>query len=164
MAVRMTWLRIDDKFCKHEKIEHLSDRAFRLHVSALCLCADELTDGRISERALRQLAALVRMSSSAKYVTELIAANLWSVHDRGGWKINDYLDYNPSSTKVKEDRARNARRQNEWRGRNAQSNALRNDVSNADHNAAPSRPQPEDSKYGSLYDAEVLDITIGRAI
>ena len=82
----MTWFRIDDEFCEHEKIEHLSDRAFRLHVSALCLCSRLLTDGRVSETNLKKLSAGLSTGHVTRYVTELVTARLWALHPKGGWK------------------------------------------------------------------------------
>ena len=164
----MSWLKIDDGFFEHEKIEELSHAAFRLHVGGLCLCARLLTDGRVSESNLRKVATAGRISSVKKYVEELVAARLWSAHPRGGWKIKDYLDYNPSSVQVKEQRQRNAERQ----ARHRVSNAVTNGVSNA----APSRPllntknqdhlTPTDTHYvgDALEQIEALKAKIGREI
>lgn len=164
----MSWLKIDDGFFEHAKIEELSHAAFRLHVGGLCFCARLLTDGRVTESNLRKIAAAGRISSVRKYVDELVDARLWSEHPRGGWKIKDYLDYNPSSIQVKEQRRRNAERQARHRG----SNGVTNSVSNS----APSRPQvntknqdhvtPTDSHYdeGALAQIKALAERIGRAV
>lgn len=113
----MTWVRLDDGFCEHEKIVGLSDRAFRLHVSALCHCGRLLTDGRVTSSHLRVLAGLLSMRNIHKVVDELIAARLWATNDDGSHRINDYLDYNPSSVRVKEERDRKARNQQSYRDR-----------------------------------------------
>jgi hypothetical protein len=132
----VSWLRIDDGFANHEKVAGLTHQAFRLHVSALCLCARDLTDGRISDTNLRALAAGLRINGP-RYTQELADARLWSPHtSKGGWKIKDYLDYNPSSTKVKEQRKRNAERQARH-----QSIHRTNAVSDGVTNTAPS-PTP----------------------
>ena len=139
----MPWLRIDDGFTEHEKVEGLSDRAFRLHVHALCLCARLLTDGRVSDTNLGKLAAALHTRDVTRYVAELVGARLWSAHNRGGYKIKDYLDYNPSSIKVKEQRERNASRQRDSRAKrhavtNTVTNAVTNAVSHAGSHTAPS--------------------------
>ena len=146
----MTWLKIDDGFCEHEKIENLSDRAFRLHLAALCLCARLLTDGRVSESNARKLAAGIRMGNVHRYVDELVNARLWSSHNKGGWRIKDYLDYNPSSIKVKEMRARNA-------GRQARYQQLHNAVSDGATNDAPSRT-PVNTKNQDHKEPELRDV------
>lgn len=122
----MTWLRIDDAFFEHEKIEDLSHAAFRLHVGGLCLCARLLTDGRVTEPNLKKIAAAGRIASPKRYAQELVDARLWSLHPRGGWRIKDYLHYNPSSEQVKESRRKAAERQAKWRGNHARSNGVTN--------------------------------------
>lgn len=151
----MTWLKIDDGFCEHEKVEALSHPAFRLHVAGLCLCARLLTDGRVSESNLRKLGAGVRVNPK-RYVEELVEARLWFPHAKGGWRIKDYLDYNPSSVKVKEQRARNADRQARYQQRT-------NGVSNGVSNAAPSRP-PVNTKNQDHNEPELRDVDALRKI
>lgn len=110
----MTWLKIDDKFAEHSKVIGLSSPAFRLHVAAMCRCAAHLTDGRVTERDVRILMPVCGLSTWKRYVNELISAGLW-ITEAHGWNINDYLDYNPSSVQVKEQRERLARNQKRYR-------------------------------------------------
>lgn len=124
----MTWVKIDDKFVRHHKVQQISDKAFRLHVAALCNCSDMLTDGRVTERDVRMLAPLISATSWKRYVNELISTGLWTV-EAHGWSINDYLDYNPSSVRVREQRERNAARQARHR----------NGVTNGVSHSAPTR-------------------------
>lgn len=130
----MAWLRVDDGFVEHEKIIDLTDKAFRLHMAALCYCSRNLTDGRISPRALKVISAIVG-GNTKKAVADLIQAGLWTLED-DGHAVNDYLDWNPSADKVKADRARNADRQARHR------NAVTNTVTNTVSNGAPSQPLP----------------------
>jgi hypothetical protein len=139
----MSWLRIDDGFAENPKIADLADRTFRLHVVALCYCARNLTDGLVTARALRVLAAIVGVNTVAKNVSQLVDAGLWMPLDGGDYTIKDYLEYNPTAEKVKEERARNAARQRKHRDeRNEGGNALRNGVTNT----APARPLPLEQK------------------
>jgi hypothetical protein len=46
----MPYLALDDNFAHNPKVR-LTDRAFRLHVVALCHCSQHLTDGFVSESA-----------------------------------------------------------------------------------------------------------------
>lgn len=109
----MPWVRLDDRFPSHRKVALLSDRAFRLHVSAICWCAENLTDGHIADRELPLVARLRNVKATAKQLED---AGLW---DRGdaGWFIHDYLDYNPSRDQVLAERKKNAERQERWRRR-----------------------------------------------
>jgi hypothetical protein len=111
----MSWVRLDDRFPSHRKVALLSDRAFRLHVSALCWCAENLTDGHVGERELPLVARLRNLQAAAK---ELVDAGLWDRVD-GGWLVHDYLDYNPSRDQVLAERKKNAERQERFRRRKA---------------------------------------------
>lgn len=92
----------------------LSDRAFRLHVAALCFCARNLTDGELAERAVRMLSA--SCAASKKHVTELVDAGLWVKRDDRVFEVKDFLDYNPPASKVKEEREKARARMSRVRG------------------------------------------------
>jgi hypothetical protein len=109
----MPWVRLDDRFPSHRKVALLSDRAFRLHVSAICWCAENLTNGHIADRELPLIARLRNVKATAKQLED---AGLWDRSD-GGWFIHDYLDYNPSRDQVLAERKKNAERQERWRRR-----------------------------------------------
>jgi 5-methylcytosine-specific restriction endonuclease McrA len=104
----MSWVRFDDQFPIHRRIESLSDPAFRLHVSAICWCARNLTDGRVSLEDLDS-AVPKTMKRPEKFVTELVRRGAWIKHP-WGWEIHDYLEYQFSKEKVLKERKRNARR------------------------------------------------------
>lgn len=109
----MPWVRLDDRFPSHRKVALLSDRAFRLHVSALCWCSENLTEGKILDRELTVVARVRGTKTAAK---ELEAAGLWD-RIESGWAIHDYLAYNPDRAKVQAEREANAARQQAWRDR-----------------------------------------------
>ncbi|MFF1790796.1 hypothetical protein ACFVX9_30565 [Kitasatospora sp. NPDC058243] len=129
----MPWVKLDDRFPSHRKVVLLSDKAFRLYVSALCWSSENLTEGHVLDRELPVITRIRGAKSAAK---ELEEAGLWDRAD-DGWVIHDYLIYNPDRAKVKEERAANAARQQAWRDRkkaekeerrNGDRNALRNGV------------------------------------
>ncbi|MFF5609303.1 hypothetical protein ACFY65_23430 [Streptomyces cellulosae] len=109
----MPWVKLDDRFPSHRKIALLSDRAFRLHVSAICWCAENLTDGRISDRELALVTRVRGVKTTAKQLED---AGLWD-RTEDGWVIHDYLDYNPSREQVLLERKKNAERQERFRRR-----------------------------------------------
>lgn len=109
----MPWVRLDDRFPSHRKVALLTDRAFRLHVSAICWCAENLTDGRISNRELAVVAHVRNVKATAQQLED---AGLWDRTD-DGWEIHDYLDYNPSREQVIAERKKNAARQEAFRRR-----------------------------------------------
>jgi hypothetical protein len=98
----VSWLKIDDGFGEHEKIIDLSDRSFRLHVVALCYCARNLTDGRLRKRQVAAVCAIT--GATRRNLVELVSAGLWDEYGKDGYRINDYLDYNPPSAEVKQKR------------------------------------------------------------
>lgn len=109
----MPWVRLDDRFPSHRKVATLSDRAFRLHVTAMCWCSENLTEGKILFSELRVIAHVRGINSIAN---ELVNSKLWDKVD-DGWVIHDFLDYNPDREQVEAERARNAARQKAYRER-----------------------------------------------
>ena len=100
----MSWLRIDDHFAENEKIVDLSDRAFRLHVAALCYCARNLTDGKLDSRGIKVSCAIV--AGTKRHISELVEASLWVATPGDKYKIKDFNEYNPTAKQVKIDRAK----------------------------------------------------------
>ena len=149
----MPWVRFDDQYPIHRKVDGLSDAAFRLHTSAVFWCARNLTDGFVSREDLGGVTARVR--TPERFASECVKRGTWhdarepcpslkcpQPVDQDGWRIHDYLDYQPSREQVKRDREASAKRQANWRARrNGSSNAVTNDVSNS----SPSRPAPKEA-------------------
>jgi hypothetical protein len=104
------WVKLDDGFTDHPKMDGLSHGAFRLHVAGLCHAGRTLTDGFVSSSWAPRLMA----DFEPRYVDDLVAAGLWDVAP-GGWAIHDYLAYNPSATEVKAEREKAAKRMRQRR-------------------------------------------------
>lgn len=137
----MPWVKLDDRFPSHRKVALLSDRAFRLHVSAMCWCAENLTDGHIGDRELALVANIRGIKATAKQLED---AGLWDRVD-GGWVVHDYLEYNPSREQVLAERKKNAERQERFRQRKAgkptpPSDGSRNGSSNAVTHGGKTQP------------------------
>lgn len=128
----MPWVKLDDQFPDHTKVIGLSDQAFRLHVTALCYCSAQLTDGRVTPLLTRRLTWFVTDSNAV--TNELVTAGLWE-RDGEDYIIHDYLEYNPSAEQVKNARKANASRQK--RHRNAVTNAKRNALVTASPSPSP---------------------------
>src|SRR4029077_1920977 len=103
------YLALDDRFPDNPKVAALSDRAFRLHVAALCHCAANLTDGLIRDDSnyARKFGGNIR--SYLRITNELCSAGLWAKVD-GGFRIHDYLDWNASAAQIKEKRRKDRAR------------------------------------------------------
>lgn len=169
----MTWLRIDDGFVEHERIEPLTDKAFRLHVTGMCLCARQLTDGFVSDKNVR--VCLLISGATRRNLHQLVAAGLWIPVDSDGansstnYTIRDYLDYNPSAEKVRADRAKAAERMRNVRGNVPPHVRANFGRTSGERSPTPSRPVPKDLKPSFLptptTDAEGLEgLNIGNIL
>lgn len=92
----MPWVKLDDQFPDHAKIAALSSDAFRAHVMAICYSARMLTDGFVPRNTAWMFAG------KARVVQELVP-HLWELAP-GGYRVHDYLDYNPTRAQVMADR------------------------------------------------------------
>ena len=104
------WIKLDDGAANHPKIEALSDGAFRLWIHGLCYAATNLTDGRIpkAEAAGWAFALAMKAGDPAAWeallgeLTEAVegfSAPLWTLEENG-YRIHDFLEYNPSREDV----------------------------------------------------------------
>ncbi len=107
----MPWAKFDDRYPWHRKVRPLSDAAFRLDVSAICWCAENLTDGVIEPE---HLALVSDVKRPQKVAAELVRTGRWHAADHdceacptvapGAHVIHDYLHFNPTREKVERDR------------------------------------------------------------
>ena len=127
----MPYLLIDDGMAENPKVVGLSDKAFRLWITALAYCARNLTDGAISEIALRFSGANSKIDRPKAIAKQLVSAGLWVVTD-DGWQVHDYLEYNPSRAELQAKRELQRERQKRHRSkRNASQSRVTPRVSNA---------------------------------
>lgn len=138
----MAWVKLDDQFPDHPKVDGLSDGAFRLHVSGLCHAGRYLTDGHIPKDRPSRLMANYR----PKFLKELIDSGLW-LQTPDGYMIHAFTEFNKTKAWWEEKRAKDAQRLADWRARNAVGNAVTSEVSNEGGNA---RPVPVPVPGGSL--------------
>ncbi|WP_256789869.1 hypothetical protein [Frankia sp. AvcI1] len=146
----MTWVKLDDGFARNRKIAKLSDGAFRLHVSALCWCAEQLTDGHIAAGELREVSTLTP-TRARRLAGELVKLGVWDVVP-DGWTIHDFLDYNPSRSKVLAEREATARRQQAWRDRHR--NGVTNGVTDPSTDGPPDQNHAENEQKTAETSAE----------
>lgn len=105
----MPYLALDDRFPFNPKVAGISDRAFRLHVVALCHCAAQLTDGLVRDNAKLWANIGGNIRSYTRITSELCSAGLWAKVD-GGFLIHDYLDWNANAAQIKEKRRKDRAR------------------------------------------------------
>jgi len=103
----MAWARLDDRFPNHPKVLALNNAEFRLHVSAICYCCDQLTDGHVASCVPKSLPSAPRAGRLLDAIRNLERVGLWDRTD-DGWIVHDFLDWNPSAEQVKAKKAARA--------------------------------------------------------
>jgi len=148
----MPWARFEDSFPSHRKIVRLSDATFRVHVQAIIWCSRYANDGELTRRELRDVAKPIK--SWGLIVKVLVREGLWEEVD-GGWKIHDYLDYQPSAAQVASDRAAARERQRRYRANgHAVTNGVTKDlVTRESHDPDPTRPEKEEGLLSNVSSA-----------
>src|SRR4051812_18430034 len=111
----MPWVRLEDGFPEHPKIVRAGPAAAWLFVCSLAYANRNLTDGFIPSAIVPRLSELKGTDGLAK---RLVEAGLWEAVD-GGFQVHDYLTYQPSAAKLKEERDKTAARVEAWRKRNS---------------------------------------------
>ena len=109
----MAWIKLDDQFPDHPKVDSLSHGAFRLHVAGMCHAGRYLSDGLIETSRVPRLIHGYRPSM----LKELIDVGLWHPVE-GGWEINDFVEWNKSKAWWDEKRRKDAERIAAWRAEN----------------------------------------------
>jgi hypothetical protein len=105
----MSWAKLDDQFHSHRKAKRAwkEPRALGLHLLALSYCAGQLTDGLVDDEFVEEKVPNRRERDRSTHA--LVDAGLWTRED-DGWRINDWLDYNPSREYVLDRRRKESER------------------------------------------------------
>jgi hypothetical protein len=100
----MAWVKIDDAFSEHPKILRAGPIATVLYVRALCYCNRNLTDGFLPSAVVEMMSHDLEPIAGGEFQNFnigdlMVECGLWEVQP-GGWRVHDYLDYNPSKKQV----------------------------------------------------------------
>jgi hypothetical protein len=114
----MPWIRLSDDYLGDEKISALSHGGFRLWHEGLAHCRRHQTDGLIPFSIMRQLPTFSK-SREKELATPLREdmAPLWELIPKMGYKVHNYLEWNPSKDWEQERRAESKARMRGWRDR-----------------------------------------------
>lgn len=148
----MAWTKLDDHFPDHPKVIAAGPLASWLFVCGLAYCGRLLTDGFIPSGQIRKLADVEDAHGLARTLVEV---GLWE-RAEGGYRVHDYLDYQPSKEHVLQTREVRAEAGRKG-GKQKASNLLeaRQDFATAfaKQNSTPSRtrpvPEPVDDPSGA---------------
>jgi hypothetical protein len=94
----MPWFKVDDAFHGHPKVLELSLPAVGLWTLAGSWCANYLTDGEITLRAIG------RLGGSEKNAQELVDAGLWIPTVDESFQFKDWRDYQPLKSEIEAER------------------------------------------------------------
>jgi hypothetical protein len=140
------WFRLDDSFHSHPKVIAAGNEAIGLYVRCGTYAAEHLTNGFIPE----DIAVLYGASNTGSrrnpgtgkpetLAETLVRTKLW-LRARAGWRMRDYLDYNPSKQAVDKERKAAAERQRRRRDTLSSRRDSRSDT--AVSHTTPTRPDP----------------------
>lgn len=142
----MPWAKLDDGFTDHPKIIDAGPLAGWLYVCGLTYSARLLTDGFIPQGQVRKLADV---DNAMDLAARLLEVGLWERTD-GGFRIHDYLEYNPSAAHIKEERKAAQERMRKVRSREVQANnedvRLNNERSSPAGSPEVHQPRPVPSR------------------
>lgn len=138
----MPWFRLEDSFHSHPKVIRAGNEAVGLYVRCGTYAAEHLTDGFIPEH-------VALLYGSAELAETLVGAKLWR-RTRGGWRMPDYLDYNPSAQQVDKEREAKTERQRRWREARGRRRVDASTGASRDGHvdAAPTPPRPAPKEAG----------------
>jgi hypothetical protein len=92
--VGLPWVRLDTAFPRNPKIleliERKDHRAVLVYLCGLAYCGEHGTDGYIPR------SGLVFLHGRPADAVKLVAVRLWH-EDVGGWLVNDWADFQPST-------------------------------------------------------------------
>lgn len=95
----MAWVKIDDSFADHPKIASAGPLGMALQVAALCYCNRYLTDGFIPKAMAPRLVYFEGFADPHDVIHRLIEVGIW-IEVEGGYRIHDYLEYQPSKADI----------------------------------------------------------------
>jgi len=95
----MPWVRFEDGFAEHPKMLAVGPLGMALQVAAVCYANRALTDGFLPRAKVATLLDLEGLADWHTLAKDLVEAGVWDEAD-GGWRIHDYLDYQPARDDV----------------------------------------------------------------
>jgi hypothetical protein len=117
----LPWIRLSDNYIDNPKISALNDGAFRLWHEGMAYTRRHQTDGVIPFAAMRKLGAYTTGREKQLATPYIEGANpLWVLIPKTGYKVHDYLAWNPSREEENEDRASSKERMRLMRERRLQ--------------------------------------------
>ena len=138
----MAWFKLDDKVHSHPKTIMAGNAAFGLWARLGSYCSDHLTDGIVPREVAESY-------GTKPEIKALLRVGFIEVAD-GGYRVHDYLDYNPPRVKVLEERRITAERVANFRRNKRTSNGGSNGVTGSVGNGVgTASPDPDPKVFSS---------------
>lgn len=155
-SAHLPWVKIDDGAAEHPKVQALSNGAFRVWFAGLCYCNRRLSDGHIEEPVAAGLAFQADRSRWEALLEELctapegFASSLWEKTPTG-YRVHDYLDYQPTRKKVLAERAAARRRMRKVRAgsRSGERSGEHRGSRSGERSVEPPAERPRNTAAGS---------------
>jgi hypothetical protein len=109
----MTWFKVDDGLPTHRKVLSLPRGARRLSAIGAWTMAGAWTSANLTEGFIPKT-VLADLGIGPKVAADLVSCGLWRA-EKTGYRMHDFLDYNPTAERVQQDRADAAARQKKAR-------------------------------------------------
>lgn len=136
----MGWARFDDNYSDHPKLATAGPWAELLDMRAIIYCCKQETDGHVARAVLPKLG--VGIPAPRAKAQTLVQVGRWLVDAHDGWRVHDFLKYNPSHAAKEAERAAARDRMSKARsGRSSPEH--RQNFAGSSGNPVPSRPQSE---------------------
>lgn len=104
----MAWFKVDDAFALSPKVIAAGNAATGLWVRAGSWCMQQLTDGHVPKDMIPALGGKPRDAQ------KLVETGLWHP-EPGGYRFHDWAEYQPTRTKVQQEREATKQRVEQWR-------------------------------------------------
>jgi hypothetical protein len=121
----MSWVKLSTSILTDPDLGALTDAAFRAYIRTLAYCGEHLTDGAVSQKAIRTLFI------GDDVATELVTEGLWLVTD-DGYEVRNYLNYQQSREQVESSREADRVRKTEARRAAAEKRAAKASAAESD--------------------------------
>lgn len=146
------WTKIDDHCMRNRKVRAVGPQAALLYLVGLFHCSETLSDGVISDDDLDLIAPVAWIKPAdlpgavARLLQPLPGHSPFGLWERieGGYRVHDFLEFNPSAEKVRAERRKNSERARRCRYGESDTDASTPTITDAVSNDAPypSRSRP----------------------
>lgn len=152
----MGWLKVDDKLPRNPKVLAGDIETAWYYLCALTHCAEQLTDGYITDSVVPLVAPHI---TDPRSVADRCAQLGMFRHVEGGYEVPDYLDFNPSRASVLDKREKDKSRQQSHRESRRDTDTT-SDVTPR----VPSRPVPLGNSHPPAGSTELAQQVAERVI